>query len=117
MCPKENHIQYYGDTKKTPKICSQTCSDDGEYPNNITKLCTNCHEYCENCFGGLSTECSKCNPGWYLLGTKCFNDDDCPDVIFMHFCQIYAYIITSFYISINRFVKRVNIKIMLIGNV
>lgn len=35
-----------------------------------------CHSYCITCFGGLSSQCLSCAPGYYLQGNVCLQQCD-----------------------------------------
>eukprot|EP00347_Sterkiella_histriomuscorum_P005534 403356244 len=54
----------------------ETLSNGSKY-----NLCTKCHPYCSECSGSFSSNCTKCQPGYFLKGTStCY--DSCPDGTF-----------------------------------
>lgn len=75
-----------------PTYCVETCADplvmgSGKYGyfkaqetigGTTTKfdMCIKCHPYCTICFGTLVDQCTECQNGYFLQGTKCI--DDCP---------------------------------------
>ena len=59
--------------------CLSTCPD-GYYKDTTNNICAACHTACSACTGSSNTECSTCNPGYFLqpppATTTCINS--CP---------------------------------------
>lgn len=45
-------------------------------PDITKKDCYDCSRECEICSGPYNTQCSKCNPDYFITGTTCLDDCD-----------------------------------------
>jgi hypothetical protein len=43
----------------------------GKFYESSTRTCDNCNSACDSCFGGSSSECTRCAEGVYLKGSEC----------------------------------------------
>ena len=50
--------------------CLTTCPT-GYWKDDTSHICAECHHACSECTDGTDTQCSACNPGYYLVGDTC----------------------------------------------
>ena len=54
----------------TSTSCLNTCPT-GHWKDDTNHICAECHFACSNCADGTDTQCSACNPGYFLQGSTC----------------------------------------------